>query len=211
MLQYLRKLLISIILLFFLGRGTQHLEAEEIFQQGDHCLAYKTEETILLFIDSIVIGKTCEISTQVEREAETTRFVVSFPIRSLESGIDMRDDDVTEMLSVESNTDIRFVSDFLTGEQINTALTQHKIKLRGMLEVGGKAYKVLFPLKFSEHHGKWLITGKLVTSLSELGLELPSVLGGVVADTRDYLELLVHLRFNLVQGLPALQQKSMNL
>ena len=210
MLQNLRNLLISLILLYFLGLGTQHLEANVIFLQEDHCLAYQTEETILLFIDSIVIGKTCEISTQVEREAETTRCVVSFPIRSLESGIDMRDDDVTEMLSVESNTDIRFVSDFLTVDQVSAALTLGKTKLRGMLEVAGKSYKVLFPLKLSEHYGTWLITGKLVTSLSELGLELPSVLGGVVADTRDYLELLVHIRLDRVHGLAEFQAENIS-
>ena len=206
MLQNLRILVSTVLFVYFLGLGTQHLEAEEIFQQGDHCLAYQTEETIFLLINSIVIGKTCEISTQVEREAGNIRFVVSFPIRSLDSGLEMRDDDVTDMLTVESNTDIRFVSDFLTEEQIITALTNGKANLWGMLEVRGKFYKVMFPLMLSEDSGKWLVTGNLVTSISKFGLELPSVLGGVIADTRDQLELLVHLRFNLVHGLPEFNQ-----
>ena len=186
--------------------GSQNLDALEIFQQDDHCLAYQTEETIFLFIKSIVIGKTCEISTQVEREAGNTRFIVSFPISSLDSGLEMRDDDVTDMLTVESNTDIRFVSDFLTEEQISAALTLGKANLWGMLEIRGKFYKVMFPLKLSENSGKWLVTGNLVSSISKFGLELPSVLGGVIADTRDQLELLVHLRFNLVRGLPNFNQ-----
>ena len=210
MLQYLRKLLISIILLFFLGRGTQHLEAEEIFQQGEHCLAYKTEETFLLFIDSDVVGKTCEISARLESEGEHTRYVVSFPIRSLDSGVDMRDKDVIEILSAESHPIIRFVSDFVTGEQVIKALIQGTTKLSGVLEVGGKPYNVMFPLKLSEHSGVWLVTGKLVTSLSKLGLELPSVLGGVVADTHDYLELMVHLRLDRVHGLAEFQAESMS-
>ena len=210
MLQYLRKLLISIILLFFLGLRTQHLEAEEIFQQGEHCLAYKTEETILLFIDSDVVGKTCEISARLESEGENTRYVVSFPIRSLDSGVDMRDEDVIEILSVESHPIIRFVSDFVTGEQVVEALIQGTTTLSGVLEVGGKPYKLLFPLKLSEHSGVWLVTGKLVTSFSEFGLELPAVLGGVVADTRDYLELMVHLRLDRVHGLAEFQAESMS-
>ena len=111
-----------------------------------------------------------------------------------------------KMLTVESNTDIRFVSDFLTEEQIITALTNGKANLWGMLEVRGKFYKVMFPLMLSEDSGKWLVTGNLVTSISKFGIELPSVLGGVIADTRDQLELLVHLRFNLVQGLPEFNQ-----
>ncbi len=210
MLQNLRTLLSTVIFVYFLGLGTQHLDAEEIFQQGDHCLAYQTEETILLFVDSVVVGKTCKISARVKREGENTRFVLSFPIRSLDSGVGMRDEDVTEILSVESHPDIRFVSDFLTEEQVDTAFTQGTTKLAGVLEVAGKSYKVLFPLKLSEQSGAWLVTGKLVTSLSEFGLELPTMLGGVVADTRDYLELLVHLRFDRVHGLAELQAASLS-
>ena len=209
MLQNLRILLSAVLFVYFLGLS-KHLEAEEIFQQGDHCLAYQTEETILLVFDLVVVGKTCEISARVKREGENTRFVVSFPIRSLDSGIGMRDEDVSEILSVESQPDIRFVSDFLTWQQIRSALTQGTTKLAGVLEVAGKSHKVLFPLILSKQSGKWLVTGKLVTSFTDLGLELQDVLWGVVADYPDYLELLVHLRFEQVQGLAELQSASMS-
>ena len=209
MLQNLRILLSAVLFVYFLGLS-KHLEAEEIFQQGDHCLAYQTEETILLVFDLVVVGKTCEISARVKREGENTSFVVSFPIRSLDSGIGMRDEDVSEILSVESQPDIRFVSDFLTWQQIRSALTQGTTKLAGMLEIAGKSHKVLFPLKLSKQSGKWLVTGKLVTSFTDLGLELQDVLWGVVADYPDYLELLVHLRFEKVQGLAELQSASMS-
>ena len=210
MLQNLRTLLSIVIFVYFLGLGTQHLDAEEIFQQGDHCLAYQTEETILLFLNSVVVGKTCEISARMESKGQNIRFFVSFPISSLDSGVGMRNEDVMEILSAESHPDILFVSDFLTGEQIGAALTQGTTKLGGVLEMAGKSYKVLFPLKLSEQSGAWLVTGKLVTSLSEFGLELPTMLGGVVADTRDYLELLVHLRFDRVHGLAELQAASLS-
>ena len=210
MLQNLRTLLSTLLFVYFLGLGAQHLEAEEIFQQGEHCLAYKAEETILLFVDSDVVGKTCEISARLESEGENTRYVVSFPIRSLYSGVDMRDEDVIEILSVESHPIIRFVSNFVTGEQVVEALVQGTTTLSGVLEVGGKPYKVLFPLKLSEHSGVWLVTGKLVTSFSDFGLVLPAVLGGVVAETRDYLELLVHLRLDRIHGLAEFQAKSIS-
>ena len=210
MLQNLRTLLSTLLFVYFLGLGAQHLEAEEIFQQGEHCLAYKTEETILLFVDSDVVGKTCEISARLESEGENTRYVVSFPIRSLDSGVDMRDEDVIEILSVESHPIIRFVSDFVTGEQVVEALVQGTTTLSGVLEVGGNPYKMLFPLKLSEHSGVWLVTGKLVTSFSDFGLVLPAVLGGVVAETRDYLELLVHLRLDQIHGLAEFQAESMS-
>ena len=208
--QNLRILLSAVFFVYFLGLRTQHLEAEEIFQQGEHCLAYKTEETFLLFIDSDVVGKTCEISARLESEGEDTRYVVSFPIRSLDSGVDMRDKDVIEILSAESHPIIRFVSDFVTGEQVVEALIQGTTTLSGVLEVGGKPYKVLFPLKLSEHSGVWLVTGKLVTSFSEFGLELPEVLWGVVGKVLDHLELLVHLRLDRIHGLAEFQKESMS-
>jgi hypothetical protein len=65
MLQNLSKFHTCIIFLYFFWMGSHNLDAQEIFQQDDHCLAYQTEETIFLFINSIVIGKTCEISTQL--------------------------------------------------------------------------------------------------------------------------------------------------
>ena len=210
MLKNLRNLLSTLLIVYFLGLGTPHLEAEEIFQQDDHCLAYQTEETILMFIDSVVVGKTCEVSARVKREGDNTRFLVSFPIRSLDSGIGMRDEDVMEILSFESHPDIRFVSDFLPWEQISSALTNGTTKLAGVLEVAGKSYKVLFPLKLSKQSGEWLVTGKLVTSFTDFGLDLPAVLWGVVADYPDYLELLVHLRFKMVQGLAELQTESIS-
>ena len=98
-------------------------------------------------MDSVVIGKTCKISARLESEGGNIRYVVSFPIRSLYSGIDMRDEDVNKILSVESNPIIRFVSDFVTGEQVVEALVQGTTTLSGVLEVGGKPYKVLFHLK----------------------------------------------------------------
>ena len=210
-LKNLRILLSTILSIYFLGLVPQHLGAEEIFQQGDHCLAYKAKETILLFVDSDVIGKTCEISARLESEGGNTRYVVSFPIRSLYSGVDMRDKDVIEILSAESHPIIRFVSDFVTGEQVIEALIQGTTTLSGVLEVSGKPYKVLFPLKLSEHSGVWLlVTGKLVTSLSKFGLELPAVLGGVVGKVLDHLELLVHLRLDRVHGLVDFKKDSMS-
>ena len=202
MLKKLTKLLSTLILVHLLTLETKQLYSEEIFKLDDNCLAYRTEETILLFIDSIVVGKTCEISTQVYNEAGNTKFIVTFPINSLDSGLEIRDKDVMEMLSVESNSHISFFSDFLSAEQISEALTLGKINLGGMLEIAGMSYKVNFPLKLEEYSGKWLVTGIFVSSLSKFGLELPSVFGGIIADTRDYLELHVHLRFILVQGMP---------
>ena len=202
MIKLLSNLIKSFIFIYTLGIGTLQLNADEIFKKGDHCLAYQTEETIFLFINSVVIGKTCEISVQVERDANNTRFVLSFPLNSLDSGVIMRDEDVVEMLSYEQVSDIRFVSDFITSGQVNAALKNGKTKLGGVLEVAGKSNNVIFPLNLSENSGTWLVTGKLITSLTEFGIELPSVLGGVIADTNDYLELLVHLNFKLMNGLP---------
>ena len=202
---FFSPLLITLLVINFLWFGTQFLKAEEIFQQRDHCVAYQTEETIFLFVESDVVGKTCEISAQIERKGEYIRLMVNFPISSLDSGIDMRDEDVAEMLLAEAHPEISFISDFIKEEQVSEALNKGSTILAGLVKFAGRSQKVEFPLKIYEQSETWLVTGKLVTSFSEFGLELPSVLGGVIADTRDYLALLVNLHFDRVQGFAELR------
>ena len=210
MLRNLFTYLLILLVINFLWLETQFLKAEEIFQQREHCVAYQTEEVVFLFVDSDVVGKTCEISAQMERQGEYIRFMVSFPISSLDSGIGMRDEDVAEMLLAETYPNINFISNFIKEEQLSEALNKGSTKLAGVLEFAGKSHKVKFPLKIYEQSKTWLVTGKLVTSLSEFGLELPSVLGGVIADTRDYLALLVNLHFDRVQGFSELRDASLS-
>ena len=46
-----------------------------------------------------------------------------------------------------------------------------------------------------------MIEGKLITSFSNLKIKVPSAgPGGLLADTRDYLELLVHLQSGKIIG-----------
>ena len=65
----------------------------------------------------------------------------------------------------------------------------------------GNTFPVKFTLNFTDQGGLFLIEGKLITSFSDLNIEVPT-LGpdGLLADTRDYLELLVHLQSNKISG-----------
>ena len=200
-----RQILAAAVFGFAALPGVNLLHAEEVFRQEDHCLAYRTEKTMFFFVDVEVVGKTCEIKSRVEKEGEQVQFEVSFPIRSLDSGNGFRDGDVAEILSIETHPDLRFVSTSLTLEQVRKVLKQGATELPGVLEFAGQPHPVRFPIELSRQSGAWVVTGKLVTSFTGLGLELPTVAGGVVADARDVLELLVHLRFDQVRGLEALQ------
>jgi hypothetical protein len=65
----------------------------------------------------------------------------------------------------------------------------------------GNTFPVKFTLNFTDQGGLFLIEGKLITSFSDLNIEVPTVdPGGLFADTRDYLELLVHLQSNKISG-----------
>ena len=205
MLQNPRALLSTTLLGLFLVLGGQPLHAEEIFQPGDHCLAYRVEETLILFVPSVVVGKTCEVAARVERKGEQVRFEVSFPIRSLDSGNGLRDGNVADSLSVDTHPDIRFVSGFLTLEQVGAVLKQGNTQLPGVLEVAGEPRDVQFPIELSQQAGTWVVTGTLATSFTALKQEIPTVVGGLVADVEDELELMVHLRFDQVQGMADLQ------
>jgi len=200
-----RQILAAVFFGFAALLGGNLLHAEEVFQQEDHCLAYRTEKTMFFFVDVEVVGKTCELTARVEKTGEQVRFEVSFPIHSLDSGNGFRDGDVAEILAGEAHPEFRFVSASLTLEQVRKVLKQGATELPGVLEFAGQPHPVGFPIELSRQSGAWVVTGKLVTSFTELGLELPTVAGGVVADAQDYLELLVHLRFDQVRGLEELQ------
>ena len=65
----------------------------------------------------------------------------------------------------------------------------------------GNTFPVKFTLNFKDQGGLFLIEGKLMTSFSDLNIEVPTECpGGLLADTRDYLELLVHLQSDKISG-----------
>jgi polyisoprenoid-binding protein YceI len=197
---------ITIVLLsaIMLTLGSQAAFAEEnVFAPDEHCLAYKTDKTMFFFAGVGVIGKSCEVKAEMrwQDSAEQAQVEVSVPVTSFDSGNSLRDGDIPEILRAELTPEIRFISNWLSRTDMQKMLENQSADVSGMLEVAGNTFPVKFTLSFTDQGEFFLIEGKLITSFSELKVEVPTVgPGGLLAEPRDYLELLVHLRSDKISG-----------
>ena len=184
--------------------GSQVSFAEgKVFTTDEHCLAYKTEKTMFFFADIEVIGKSCDVKSEIrwKDNTEQAQVEISVPVKSLDSANSSRDEQMPEILKAELSPDIRFISTWLSRMDMQKMLKEQNAEVPGKLEVAGNTFPVKFTLNFTDQGRIFLIEGKLITSFSNLNIEVPSVgPSGLLADTRDYLELLVHLQSDKING-----------
>ena len=150
-----------------------------------------------------VIGKSCDVQAEIhwQDSEEQAQVEVSVPVSSFDSGNSLRDGDIPEILRAELTPEIRFISNWLSRTDMQKMLENQSADVSGMLEVAGNTFPVKFTLSFKDQGAFYLIEGKLITSFSELKVEVPTVgPGGLLAEPRDYLELLVHLRSDKISG-----------
>ena len=190
--------------IFFNLSAHSVVAVERIFFLEDHCLAYKTEKTVFFFFDEIeVIGKSCEVTAEMRwnDSGEQAQVEVSVPVTSFDSGNFVRDSDISEILRAELTPNIRFISNWLSRTELQKMLENQKTEVSGNLEVAGNSFLVNFPLNSNVQGEFILIEGQLITSFSAIKVEVPTVgPGGLLAEPKDFLELLVHLRSDKFTG-----------
>ena len=200
----MKKRINVLLTLILLNIGSQTSFAEEIvFAPDEHCLAYKTEKSILFFEGVEVIGKSCDVKAEIrwQDSTEQAQVEVSVPVKSLDSTNSFRDENIPEILKAELSPNIRFTSTWLSREDMQKILEEQNAEVSGILEVAGNTFPVKFNLNFTDKGGFFLIEGKLITTFSNLKIKVPSAgPGGLLAATRDYLELLVHLQSGKISG-----------
>ena len=158
----------------------------------------------MFFFEGVeVIGKSCEVKAEIrwQDSTEQAQVEVSVPVTSLDSANSFRDEQMPEILKAELTPNIRFISTWLSRTDMQNILEEQNAEVSGILEVAGNTFPVKFTLNFTDQGGFFLIEGKLITSFSDLNIEVPNLgPSGLFADTRDYLELLVHLQSNKISG-----------
>lgn len=193
-------LLLTVGMIFFVGLTKS---IGEIFEENEHGLAYMTEKKMFLLANIHVTSKSNEIKSSVDfsDNRDKVRVDVSVPIDTLNSGNQDRDKSVSGILNGAENPDIRFTTDWIDTDALAGAVTS-SLTVPGELHVGGKSFQIDFPLHFNRRSDHVLIAGKLTTSFTNLGLEPPSVgMGGMIATVMNFLEIVVHLRSDKIEGL----------
>jgi hypothetical protein len=155
------------------------------FQATDHCVAWKAWKRILLVGSDEPIGRNCSIKTAIVSRGKQKVFVGEFPLHEFKSGSAGRDESVIELLGGKTDPLLRFESEPLADDVLKKVF-QSGGTVKGDLKFSNKSHSVFFEVKVSE---PGLIQGLCKTTFSALGLEPPSVLGGLGAKVQDELEL----------------------
>jgi hypothetical protein len=79
-------------------------------------------------------------------------------------------------------------------------LQEKKGEVSGILEVAGGKFPVKFMMTFTSKPEYYLVTGHLNTTFAALNVDVPDVAWGLVAQPKEFLELLVHLRSDKISG-----------
>ena len=178
-------------------------EAGEIFEPGDHCVAYRTIKEMWFGSEVEVVGRSCEVSAKLVSVDGSSQVVVSVPIKSFRSGNVLRNRSVADLLGVKLQPDLRFTSDPIDAGALRDDIARGSFVLPGTLSLGEKPYPVDFPLEIVEHAGQRIVKGRLETTFEAFSVEVPTVMGGFIAKPHEELEVIVHLDVAQVDGLEA--------
>ncbi len=192
-----------IALLLLLATAAVADEGGEVFEPGDHCVAYRTVKEMWFGSEVEVVGRSCEVSAKLIAVDAGSQVVVSVPIKSLRSGNMLRNGSVADLLGVKLQSDLRFTSDPIDADALRDDIARGSFVLPGTLSLGEKPYPVEFPLEIVEHGGKRSVKGRLETTFEAFSVEVPTVMGGFIAKPHEELELIVHLDIAQVDGLDA--------
>lgn len=192
-------------LALLLGVSTAATADADLFDPADHCVAYRTVKDMWFFVDTRIVGKSCQVTASLVAASDggDPRISVSLPIESLDSGNGFRDGAVADLLGAETQPDLRFTSAPLEAEALGTSVASGRFTLSGSLSFGGQEFPVEFPVELTESGGRHYATGILPTSFATFGIEVPTVAAGLIARPHEAVELGFQIELERVVGLEA--------
>ena len=191
----------------------EETQLEPVFESQEHCVAYRTQKEMFFFFDADVIGKNCEVSAAVElsEDGSKARIAVNAPVNKFDSGTSGRDENTVEILKGDQHPTLAFRTGWVPVAMLQKGLKENQLTLKGELELAGKVFPMVFPLRFSKGDAWTTIESQVQTTFAALEVEIPSVgPGGMIADSVEKVEILVHLRSDRVEGLGKLMALSQN-
>ncbi len=196
-------LFVALGVAFMIGFALQNNDS--LFQDHDHGLAYIVEKKMFMLTTLSVTGKSSEIDSSVVFNSNKDQFKVhiSLPVESLDSGLEDRDKSVQDFLKFKEHPNITFTSDWLAYDSLNFETEMDKT-VPGLLCFGGDQFHVHFPLRFTRHESYTQISGILAYTFTKFDMACPRVAGGLVADVKDRLDIVVNLRSDKIEGLEEL-------
>ena len=160
-----------------------------VFEAGEHCVAYRVGKRMFLVNSLTVTGKNCDIKASIEMVGTDIALKVAIPVGSFVSGEPERDSHTAEILGAPDYTEVIFLSSPIGFGNWSRAVHDGKMDVTGNLQLRGKEYPLATTLHFMQSGSGFVVTGSLETRFSDLGLNAPSVAGGLVARVNDTIQL----------------------
>lgn len=174
-----------------------------IFPLGSHCTAYRVNKKMFFVATVEVIGRNCEINARfVSSNTGQVSIEVFIPAIGFRSGSEKRDKHVAEMVGSPGHPNLIFHSSALSPETWRKALKKGSLQLTGFLRIKGKKHLIETSVRFMRNKNGWEADGVIKTKFSKFNMKPPRVgPGGLIADTKDLLELHFHLLSARIAGL----------
>lgn len=165
---------------------------------NSHCVAWKTNKTLALVKRATAVGTSCKVSVTAIKKGDKLGAEVSVPIASFDSKEKQRDAEVLKILEASKQPNVLFKTALLTEADWKKMLAKGSGPVKGTLYIGKRPYPMSALVNVSQAGGAVVVSGKIVTKFTSLGIKPPVVgPGGSIAKVDDYLEL--HFSFNSSQ------------
>ncbi|MDH5543531.1 MAG: YceI family protein [Nitrospinota bacterium] len=210
----LRKQLLTILaaVAVLLPFSVSDAAEKEIFESGDHCVAYKAGKKMFFSMNVEVIGKNCSADAALEWSANSKSAVIKvvIPVDKFDSkSIGPRDEHVAEILGGKGLTPMIFTSASIDRETFEALAKDGKTDIQGTLKIDGKDKDVTFSVWVTGSGNGKVVQASLSTSFTTLNVVVPPAgPGGMMANPDDALELHAHLLLERISGIEALNMQT---
>lgn len=160
-------------------------------------VAWGVEKREFLVMSKKIYGYNYDITTKVSRDGDLAQIVVDIPVDTFSSGEAERDGEVAKMLKGDVRKAMTFTSNPLSAPELQALMDKKAKSIAGQLAIGDKEYPMTFNITYGTDN---FLYGNVKTAMSKLGVEPPTLVGGVVMKVGDDLQLLVKLKLSEFSG-----------
>lgn len=172
-----------------------------VMADGEHCVAYRADKTILFIKDQTVIGKNCEIAAQVLPEVGGLYHIeVNVPLRGFRSGDVDRDKDVMKMLKADERPELTFRTGSRNAEEWRALFTKSEFEIEGELLIGTKSFPLKLHSRYIEKPEGAEVQGVVHMKFTDFELTPPRVAAGFLVKAKPELDLHFQLQSQRVLG-----------
>lgn len=198
----------GLVLFFFIATLAMHVGVASELPVGSHCVAYKAKKRMFLIRTVKVLGKNCNIVSQVIPDVGGVySYKLEIPIENFDSGDEERDKDVRKILKQKAQDSLYFYSEKMSKKEWQKLMVTGKsFSINGTLSMAGQETPIKASVKLIKTAKGFEADGIIYTQFKSFNLQPPKLFGGLMASVKEELELHFHLQSDKTLGFESLMQ-----